>query len=189
MPLSAAWRLDAGISLTSLHKAFDTNAEHSFEYLICTIFIMLSLFILLFAALAAAQVSDHTFGILKQSDAGQFVVAPYCNNGQPLTLVQGIPTPAQAFRLADGKLIANVGNDSPAAVRVGADGLLAFEAIDAGSVGFAPNTDDTSVTFNGQSEFCALNGQIYINSNRPGCEMFNLQGIYYYHPATCGAAK
>ena len=150
---------------------------------------MLSLFILLFAVLAAAQVSDHTFGILKQSGAGQFVVAPYCGNGQPLTLVQGIATPAQAFRLADGKLVANVGNDSPAAVRVGADGLLAFEGIDAASVGFAPNANDTSVTLNGQLEFCALNGQIYVDTTRPGCEMFNLQGIYFYHPATCGAAK
>ncbi|MCJ1332569.1 hypothetical protein MMC10_009262 [Thelotrema lepadinum] len=150
---------------------------------------MLLLFILLLSALTAAQVSEHSFGILKQSDAGQFVVAPYCSNGQPLTLVQGISTPAQTFRLADGMLVVQAGSDTPAAVQICTDGSLTFGTTEEASMGFAPNENDTSVTLDGQTEFCALNGQIYVNSTDAGCEMFNLQGIYYYHASACSTAK
>ena len=136
--------------------------------------------------LSTAQVSDHLFGILKQSEAGQFVVAPYCSAGSLLTLVRGISTPAQTFRLANGNLLVNVGNDTPAAVQVSSDGALAFTTPDQASAGFAPDASDVYVTYNGQSEFCALNGQIFVGQPNPACEIFQLRGIYYYRPGNCG---
>ena len=151
---------------------------------------------LLFATLGAAQLKDHIFGILKQTptNPAQFVVAPFCSIGDSLTLVPGLASPSQSFNLrADGALVSSAdasGNVATAVQVVDPDGRLVFGPVEEADTGFS--TDEASMTLvycGGQTSFCALNGNIYVNSTDPGCESFSLRGIEYFHPAVCGGGQ
>lgn len=139
------------------------------------------------AGLAGAQITNHPFTFFITLSSGSTEISPYCAGNTALTLSNSQSAPAQSFTLqSDGTLLASNGGNAVASVQVDSScGKLIFGPPGQGTAGFAPSSNSLSFTFNGQQQFCAANGNVYVDLNTAGCEIFNMATTEFFDPGSC----
>ena len=141
------------------------------------------------ASLATAQITTHPFTMLIHLSSGTNEIIPYCAGTQPLTLINSESSPAQSFTLSpSGTLL--VGSASNAAntlasVQVDECGKLVYGPVNQGTTGFAPTANGLSFGFEGRSQFCSVGGNVFVNLETPGCEVFEMATTQFYEPGSC----